>query len=61
MQHLYQGAEALKIPTSQRKNWGTYRLHLLEVGPVTTVIDKLRQHGVKRIDQERQSSRAFSE
>jgi hypothetical protein len=51
LQHLYQGAEALKIPTKKRSNWVTYLLHLLERGPGTTVIDKLRQHGVKRIDQ----------
>ncbi|MEA5536921.1 hypothetical protein [Crocosphaera sp. XPORK-15E] len=50
LQHLYEGAEALKIPTNQRKNWVTYLLHLIEKGPVTTVIDKLRQHGVERID-----------
>ena len=51
LQHLYQSAEALKIPTKNRKNWVIYLLDLLERGPVTTVIDKLRQHGVKRIDQ----------
>lgn len=28
----------------------SYLLHLIEEGPVTTVIDKLRQHGVERID-----------
>ncbi len=53
MQHLYQGAEALKIPTQKRKNWVTYLLDLLERSPVTTVTDKLRQHGVERLDQER--------
>lgn len=51
LQHLYQSAEALKISTKNRKNWVIYLLDLLERGPVTVVIDKLRQHGVKRIDQ----------
>ncbi len=50
LQHLYEGAEALKIPVNQRKNWVSYLLHLIEKGPVTTLIDRLRQHGVERID-----------
>ena len=51
LQHLYQGAEALKIPSLQRKNWVTYLLDLIEEGLVNALIDKLREYGVKRIDQ----------
>lgn len=50
LQHLYQGAEALKIPPPNRKNWVNYLLDLLEKSPMT-IISKLRQHRVKRIDQ----------
>lgn len=51
LQHLYQGAEALKIPQDQRENWADYLLRLLEKEPVMDVINRLRQHQVKRIDQ----------
>ena len=49
-QLIYQGAEALKIPTKKRENWVSYLLHLIEEGPVITLIEKLRQHGVERLD-----------
>ncbi len=51
LQHLYQGAEALKIGKKQRSNWVNYLLNLLEREPVTTVTHKMRQLEVKRIDQ----------
>ncbi len=51
LQHLYQGAEALKIGKKQRSNWVNYLLNLLEREPVTTVTNKMRQLEVKRIDQ----------
>ncbi len=51
LQHLYQGAEALKIGKKQRSNWVNYLLHLLEKEPVTTVTQKMRRLEVKRIDQ----------
>ncbi len=37
LQHLYEGAEALKIPSKKRKNWVSYLLHLIEEGPVITL------------------------